>query len=73
MSRDHTLEMLNAATALVDCFEPCGPSCPCWNDANAPIPGPRWGWCRQDDPETTSAMKVGEFAAWKIAMQEEMP
>lgn len=71
--RDHHTEMLKAAEALVDCFAPCGPHCSCWVDAMAPIPGPPWGWCRQDDPETTSAMRAGEFAKWKEDMQETLP
>lgn len=62
-------DILQAALEVIDCFEPCGPGCACWFEASVPYPDGPYGFCTQDD-ETTTAMKAGGHAAWKIAMQE---
>jgi hypothetical protein len=65
-SKEFEKDILAAALDCIDCFEPCGPQCACWDSFGAP---PGFGFCSQDDEET-SAMKAGGHSAWKIRMQE---
>lgn len=62
-------DIMQAALDCIDAFEPCGPQCHCWTQGFAP---PGFGYCRQDDEETTSAMRVGERAKWNLDMEELM-
>ena len=51
----------------VDEPEPCGPHCPCWQEADF------WpyGYCKKDDPEFDGAIARGEYSAWKERFMEE--